>query len=101
MRAGSAFSFKSDRRTRPTWFIQSARSLSELGFRDELYELATRAKDKIRALRLLGQPDTHARVGEDFEVAGRVELCGVSASQGGRRPPCPGFVSRRHRYSSR
>lgn len=62
------------RRTRPTWFIQSARSLAELGFRDELYELATRAKDKIRALRLLSQPETHARVGEDFEVAGRVDV---------------------------
>eukprot|EP01030_Chromulinospumella_sphaerica_P005581 gene5581-5460_t len=62
------------RRTRPTWFIQSARSLSELGFRDELYELATRAKDKIRALRLLSQPETDARVGEDFEVAGRVDV---------------------------
>ncbi|MFU2326094.1 pyridoxamine 5'-phosphate oxidase family protein [Pseudomonas sp. NFX98] len=62
------------RRTRPTWFIQSARSLGELGFRDELYELATRAKDKIRALRLLSQPETHARVGEDFEVAGRVDV---------------------------
>lgn len=62
------------RRTRPTWFIQSARSLADLGFRDELYELATRAKDKIHALRLLSQPETHARVGEDFEVAGRVDV---------------------------
>lgn len=62
------------RRTRPTWFIQSARSLADLGFRDELYELATRAKDKIRALRLLSQPETHAREGEDFEVAGRIDI---------------------------
>ncbi|MBV6824684.1 pyridoxamine 5'-phosphate oxidase family protein [Pseudomonas sp. PD9R] len=62
------------RRTRPTWFIQSARSLAELGFRDELYELATRAKDKIRALRLLSQPEDQAREGEDFEVAGRVDI---------------------------
>lgn len=45
-----------------------------MGFRDELYELATRAKDKIHALRLLSQPETHARVGEDFEVAGRVDV---------------------------
>ncbi|MGL6244566.1 2Fe-2S iron-sulfur cluster-binding protein [Pseudomonas sp.] len=62
------------RRTRPTWFIQSARSLAELGFRDELYELATRAKDSVRALRLLSQPEDHAREGEDFEVAGRVDI---------------------------
>jgi ferredoxin-NADP reductase len=62
------------RRTRPTWFIQSARSLAELGFRDELYELATRAKDKIRALRLLSQPEEHASEGEDFELAGRIDI---------------------------
>lgn len=62
------------RRTRPTWFIQSARSLADLGFRDELYELATRAKDSVRALRLLSQPEEHAREGEDFELAGRVDI---------------------------
>lgn len=62
------------RRTRPTWFIQSARSLADLGFRDELYELATRAKDSVRALRLLSQPEDHAREGEDFELAGRVDV---------------------------
>ncbi|RON20871.1 FAD-binding oxidoreductase [Pseudomonas brassicacearum] len=62
------------RRTRPTWFIQSARTLSELGFRDELYELAVRAKDKIRALRVLSQPEPHARVGEHYEMAGRIDV---------------------------
>jgi ferredoxin-NADP reductase len=62
------------RRTRPTWFIQSARSLADLGFRDELFELATRAKDSVRALRLLSQPEDHAREGEDFELAGRVDI---------------------------
>ena len=62
------------RRTRPTWFIQSARSLAELAFRDELYELAARGKDNIRALRLLSQPEQHAREGEDFELAGRVDV---------------------------
>ncbi|VVM70233.1 Flavohemoprotein [Pseudomonas fluorescens] len=62
------------RRTRPTWFIQSARSLADLGFRDELYELASRAKDSVRALRLLSQPEEHAREGEDFELAGRVDV---------------------------
>lgn len=67
------------RRTRPTWFIQSARSLAELAFRDELYELATRAKDKIRALRLLSQPEEHAREGEDFELAGRVDVALLKA----------------------
>ena len=62
------------RRTRPTWFIQSARTLAELGFRDELYELAVRAKDKVRALRVLSQPETHARVGEHYEMAGRIDV---------------------------
>ncbi len=67
------------RRTRPTWFIQSARSLAELAFRDELFELATRAKDKVRALRLLSQPEQHAREGEDFELAGRVDVALLKA----------------------
>lgn len=67
------------RRTRPTWFIQSARSLAELAFRDELFELATRAKDKVRALRLLSQPELHAREGEDFELAGRVDVALLKA----------------------
>ncbi|WP_339500265.1 pyridoxamine 5'-phosphate oxidase family protein [Pseudomonas silesiensis] len=67
------------RRTRPTWFIQSARSLAELAFRDELFELATRAKDKIRALRILSQPEQHAREGEDFELAGRVDVALLKA----------------------
>ncbi|MCK1790287.1 pyridoxamine 5'-phosphate oxidase family protein [Pseudomonas violetae] len=67
------------RRTRPTWFIQSARNLAELAFRDELFELATRAKDKIRALRLLSQPEQHAREGEDFELAGRVDVALLKA----------------------
>lgn len=62
------------RRTPPTWFIQSTRTLSELGFRDELYELAVRAKDKIRALRVLSQPEPHARVGEHYEMAGRIDV---------------------------
>lgn len=67
------------RRMRPTWFIQSARSLAEMGFRDELFELATRAIDKIRVLRLLSQPELHAREGEDFELAGRVDVALLKA----------------------
>ncbi|MGV8920692.1 MAG: pyridoxamine 5'-phosphate oxidase family protein [Pseudomonas sp.] len=62
------------RRTRPTWFVQSARSMAELAFRDEVIELATRGGDDVRALRLLSQPETHAREGEGFELAGRIDL---------------------------
>ncbi|WP_397452243.1 pyridoxamine 5'-phosphate oxidase family protein [Pseudomonas sp. NA-150] len=62
------------RRTRPTWFVQSARSLAELAFHDEIIELATRGGDDVRALRLLSQPETHAREGEGFELAGRIDI---------------------------
>ncbi|MGV8917213.1 MAG: pyridoxamine 5'-phosphate oxidase family protein [Pseudomonas sp.] len=65
---------KRTRRTRPTWFIQSARSKAELGFRDEVFELATRGGEDIKVLRMISQPEPHAREGEGFELAGRIDL---------------------------
>lgn len=62
------------RHTRPTWFVQSARSMAELAFKDEIVELATRGGDDIRALRLISQPESHAREGEGFELAGRIDV---------------------------
>jgi len=62
------------RRTRPTWFVQSARSMAELAFRDEIIELATRGGEDIHALRMISQPETHAREGEGFELAGRIDI---------------------------
>ncbi|WP_397452247.1 pyridoxamine 5'-phosphate oxidase family protein [Pseudomonas sp. NA-150] len=62
------------RRMRPTWFVQSARSKAELGFRDEVFELATRGGEDVKVSRLISQPEPHAREGEGFELAGRIDL---------------------------
>lgn len=59
---------------RPTWFIQSARRLADLAFREEVDTLIARAGDQLTAIRVLSQPETSARVGEDFHLAGRIDL---------------------------
>ncbi|MHC8320740.1 pyridoxamine 5'-phosphate oxidase family protein [Pseudomonas sp. GB2N2] len=65
---------KRTRSTRETWFVQSARTLADLAFRDELLELAQRGGEGVRVLRLLSQPEIHAREGEGFELAGRIDV---------------------------
>ncbi|MDB6141338.1 MAG: oxidoreductase, FAD-binding protein [Pseudomonas sp.] len=65
---------KRTRSTRETWFVQSARTLADLAFRDELLDLAQRGGEDVRVLRLLSQPETHAREGEGFELAGRIDV---------------------------
>lgn len=59
---------------RPTWFIQSARRLADLAFREEVDTLIARAGDQLTAIRVLSQPETSARVGEDFHLTGRIDL---------------------------
>ncbi|MDP3844886.1 MAG: pyridoxamine 5'-phosphate oxidase family protein [Pseudomonas sp.] len=62
------------RRSRPVWLVQSARSLAELPFRDELFSLLQRGAQAVHALRLLSQPEPHALEGQDFELAGRIDV---------------------------
>lgn len=62
------------RRARRVWLIQGARTLAELAFSQELRELLQRGGESIHALRLLSQPEAHAREGEDFELSGRIDL---------------------------
>lgn len=62
------------RRMRRTFFVQSARSLAELPFRDELEELAARNDEAIRWVRLLSRPESGALEGEHFEAAGRINV---------------------------
>ncbi|TWC39628.1 hypothetical protein FBY03_104179 [Pseudomonas sp. SJZ079] len=62
------------RRTRRTYFVQSARTLAQLPFRDELAALSRQAGEALSVLRLLSQPEAHARAGEDFELAGRIDI---------------------------
>lgn len=59
---------------RATWFIQSARRLADLAFREEVDTLISRAGDQLTAIRVLSQPETSARVGEDFQLTGRIDL---------------------------
>ncbi|KGF65748.1 pyridoxamine 5'-phosphate oxidase family protein [Pseudomonas lutea] len=59
---------------RATWFIQSARRLADLAFREEVDTLIARAGDQLTAIRVLSQPETTARRGEDYHLAGRIDL---------------------------
>jgi ferredoxin-NADP reductase/predicted pyridoxine 5'-phosphate oxidase superfamily flavin-nucleotide-binding protein len=59
---------------RATWFIQSARRLADLAFREEVDTLIAKAGDQLTAIRVLSQPETSARVGEDFHLTGRIDL---------------------------
>lgn len=59
---------------RATWFIQSARRLADLAFREEVDTLIAKAGDQLTAIRVLSQPETSARVGEDFQLTGRIDL---------------------------
>lgn len=61
------------RRIRPTWLVQSSRSLAEQPFRQELDRLLEEAGDAVRVLRLLSQPEVNAHQGEDFDLQGRID----------------------------
>jgi ferredoxin-NADP reductase/predicted pyridoxine 5'-phosphate oxidase superfamily flavin-nucleotide-binding protein len=61
------------RRIRPTWFFQSSRTLADQPFRPELDRLLDGIGDSVRVLRLLSQPESDAREGEDFDLTGRID----------------------------
>ncbi|VVP89866.1 Flavohemoprotein [Pseudomonas fluorescens] len=62
------------RRIRPTWFIQSSRTLADQTFRRELDRLLEDAGDAVRVVRLLSQPEAEAKQGEDFDLSGRIDV---------------------------
>lgn len=62
------------RRIRPTWFIQSSRTLADQPFRHELDRLLEDAGDAVQVVRLLSQPETEAIQGEDFDLCGRIDV---------------------------
>ncbi|WP_085723570.1 pyridoxamine 5'-phosphate oxidase family protein [Pseudomonas sp. R37(2017)] len=62
------------RRIRPTWFIQSSRTLADQPFRQELDRLLEDAGDAVRVVRLLSQPEVEATPGEDFDLQGRIDV---------------------------
>ncbi|MHC8297085.1 pyridoxamine 5'-phosphate oxidase family protein [Pseudomonas sp. LB3P58] len=61
------------RRIRPTWFLQSSRTLADQVFRPELDRLLDGAGDAVRVLRLVSQPEAGALEGEDFDLTGRID----------------------------
>ncbi|MGE8065720.1 pyridoxamine 5'-phosphate oxidase family protein [Pseudomonas sp. NPDC089569] len=63
---------------RPTWFLQSSRSLADQPFRPELDRLLDSAGDAVRVVRLLSQPEPDAREGEDFDLTGRIDMARIT-----------------------
>ncbi|WP_457580930.1 2Fe-2S iron-sulfur cluster-binding protein [Ensifer canadensis] len=61
------------RRIRPTWLFQSARSLNERAFDQEIASLVDAGQGKIRLMRVLSRTDG-ARKGEDYDAAGRIDI---------------------------
>ena len=61
------------RRIRPTWLLQSSRSLADQPFREELDRLLESAGDAVRVIRLLSQPEADAHEGKDFDRHGRID----------------------------
>lgn len=60
-------------RMRPTWLIQSARTVDDLAFGQEFDELVTRGGDKVRHVRVVSQPPAEGAQG-GHDVAGRIDL---------------------------
>ncbi|MGE8151992.1 pyridoxamine 5'-phosphate oxidase family protein [Pseudomonas vancouverensis] len=59
---------------RPTWFIQSSRTLADQPFRRELDRLLEDAGGAVRVSRLISQPESEALEGEDFDLTGRIDI---------------------------
>ena len=62
------------RRTRPTFFIQSARKLEDLPFRAEIEALVRRSGPAVRLVRLLSQPESSEPAGKHFDLTGRINI---------------------------
>lgn len=60
-------------RMRPVWLVQSARTVADLAFREEIDELVKRAAGKVKVLRLVSQPPTEG-VGQGYDATGRIDV---------------------------
>lgn len=63
-------------RMRPTWVVQSSRSVDDLAFRKEVDELAALAGDKVKVLRVVSQPPLEGKGdgSEGYDVTGRIDV---------------------------
>ncbi|MBB2497054.1 pyridoxamine 5'-phosphate oxidase family protein [Aquipseudomonas ullengensis] len=59
--------------------FQSARSLADLPFREELRELQQRSAGSLHVHRTLSNPEADALLDHDYQVAGRLDLTQVKA----------------------
>ena len=62
------------RRTRRTYFVQSARTLADLPFRREIAELTADNAPALQWVRVLSAPERGAREEQDFELSGRINI---------------------------
>lgn len=60
-------------RMRPVWLVQSARTVADLAFREEIDELVKRAAGKVKVLRLVSQPPKEG-VGQGYDATGRIDV---------------------------
>lgn len=60
-------------RMRPVWLVQSARTVADLAFREEIDELVKRAAGKVKVLRLVSQPPTDG-AGQGYDATGRIDV---------------------------
>ncbi|WP_256829722.1 pyridoxamine 5'-phosphate oxidase family protein [Pseudomonas sp. Pse1] len=62
------------RHTRPSWLLQSSRSLADQPFRAELDRLLENGDGTVQVVRVLSQPEPEAQEGVDFDRRGRIDL---------------------------
>ncbi|MGO4001639.1 pyridoxamine 5'-phosphate oxidase family protein [Pseudomonas fluorescens] len=62
------------RHTRPSWLLQSSRSLADQPFRAELDHLLENGDGTVQVVRVLSQPEPEAQEGVDFDRRGRIDL---------------------------
>lgn len=67
-------------RHQPVYLFQSARSVQDLPFQNELKELKQRASGLLHVQRALSTPGTEAVPGVDYELAGRLGFQHIKAS---------------------
>ena len=72
------FEGKRRRGTRPTWFVQVARSRELRAFNDEIADLVRQSDGAVRSLAVHDQPEQQEREGRDYSWAGRFATTDLS-----------------------
>lgn len=67
------------RRIRPTWLLYAARNTDDRAFDGEIAQLLAQGQGLVRLVRILSEPGD-ARVGEHYEIAGRIDMALLSAT---------------------